>query len=58
MSYVKNSVVQISSRSANLLSTIDNEYNKLGSGFVFYKGGHIITNNHIICESNKLDVGF
>ena len=51
-------MVQISSRSANLLSTLDNEYNKLGSGFVFYKGGHIITNNHIICESNKLDVGF
>jgi S1-C subfamily serine protease len=51
-------MIQISSRSVNLLSYINYEYNKLGSGFIDDKGRHIITNNHIIQESNKLDVGF
>lgn len=51
-------MIQISSRSANLLSYIYYEYNKLDSGFVEDNGLHIITNNHIIREANKLDVGF
>ncbi|HLN35848.1 MAG TPA: hypothetical protein VK250_11285 [Nitrososphaeraceae archaeon] len=51
-------MIQISSRSANLLSYIYYEYNKLDSGFVEDNGSHIITNNHIIREANKLDVGF
>jgi len=51
-------MIQISSRSANLLSYIYYEYNKLYSGIVEDNGSHIITNNHIIIEANKLDVGF
>lgn len=58
MSDVQNLMIQISSRSANLLSYIYYEYNKLDSGFVEDNGSHIITNNHIIREANKLDVGF
>lgn len=58
MSDVQNLMIQLSSRSANLLSYIYYEYNKLDSGFVEDNGSHIITNNHIIREANKLDVGF
>jgi len=58
LSDVQNLMIQISSRSANLLSYIYYEYNKLDSGFVEDNGSHIITNNHIIREANKLDVGF
>lgn len=58
MSDVQNLMIQISSRSANLLSYIYYEYNKLDSGFVEDNGLNIITNNHIIREANKLDVGF
>ena len=58
MSDVQNLMIQISSRSANLLSYIYYEYNKIDSGFVEDNGSHIITNNHIIREANKLDVGF
>lgn len=58
MSDVQNLMIQLSSRSANLLSYIYYEYNKIDSGFVEDNGSHIITNNHIIREANKLDVGF
>lgn len=58
MSDVQNLMTQISSRSVNLLSYICYEYNKLDSGFVEDNGLHITTNNHIIREANKLDVGF
>ncbi len=32
--------------------------NSVGSGFVFDKGGHIITNNHVVENSKKISVTF
>ena len=62
---VENSVVQITARTPNPnLQIIINgnplgsESTRLGSGFVFDKQGHIITNNHVIDGANTADVTF
>src|SRR5947199_4673676 len=62
---VENSVVQITSRVSNSnLQIIINgnplgaQSTRLGSGFVYDKQGHIITNNHVIDGANTADVTF
>jgi S1-C subfamily serine protease len=58
---VENSVVQITSKtpttsnSSNQSSSYDNT---LGSGFVYDKQGHIVTNGHIIGDAKVVDVTF
>jgi S1-C subfamily serine protease len=50
---VEKSVVQITdSDETNLLDS------RLGSGFVYDKNGHIITNNHVVSGGGRLDVTF
>jgi S1-C subfamily serine protease len=62
---VENSVVQITSK----VSTVDNsviingsplqsQSTRLGSGFVYDKEGHIITNNHVVEGSKTVNVTF
>src|SRR5439155_27095825 len=62
---VENSVVQITSRVSNSnLQIIINgnplgaQSTRLGSGLVYDKQGHIITNNHVIDGANTADVTF
>ena len=62
---VENSVVQITARTPNPnLQIIINgnpsgsESTRLGSGFVYDKQGHIITNNHVIDGASTADVTF
>jgi S1-C subfamily serine protease len=62
---VESSVVQITARTPNPnLQIIINgnplgsESTRLGSGFVYDKQGHIITNNHVIDGANTADVTF
>ena len=62
---VENSVVQITSRVSNSnMQIIINgnplgaQSTRLGSGFVYDKQGHIITNNHVIDGANTADVTF
>jgi S1-C subfamily serine protease len=62
---VENSVVQITSRTSNSnMQIIINgnplagQSTRLGSGFVYDKQGHIITNNHVIDGANVADVTF
>ena len=62
---VENSVVQITARTPNPnLQIIINgnpsgsESTRLGSGFVYDKQGHIITNNHVIDGAGTADVTF
>ena len=62
---VENSVVQITSRvssSNNEIiingSPLQSESTRLGSGFVFDKQGHIITNNHVVEGAKTVDVSF
>jgi serine protease Do len=52
---VQQSVVQISSSEQNISQQLGF---RLGSGFVFDKIGHIITNNHVVSESGELLVTF
>ena len=52
---VDNSVVQITTRNPNLQTQNATE---LGSGFIYDKQGHIITNNHVIDGAKLVDVTF
>jgi S1-C subfamily serine protease len=47
---VENSVVQITSKTSNAT--------KLGSGFVYDKQGHIVTNGHVVGDAKVADVTF
>src|SRR5690242_11878029 len=56
-SKVRNSVVQVSST----VGTLDGEGTRLGSGFVYDKEGHVITNYHVVETNSKkaqFDVAF
>ena len=62
---VENSVVQITARTPNPnLQIIINgnpfggQSTRLGSGFVYDKQGHIITNNHVIDGAKTADIAF
>ena len=65
---VENSVVQITSKTPSQNSNIqiingdnqlDNQQStRLGSGFVYDKQGHIISNSHVIDEAKTVDVTF
>jgi S1-C subfamily serine protease len=62
---VENSVVQITSRAPNSNTQIiingnplEGQSTRLGSGFVFDKQGHIVTNNHVIDGASTADVTF
>jgi len=62
---VENSVVQITSRVPNPNMQIiingnplGGQSTRLGSGFVYDKEGHIITNNHVIDGASSADVTF
>ncbi|HYY70910.1 MAG TPA: trypsin-like peptidase domain-containing protein, partial [Nitrososphaeraceae archaeon] len=52
---VQQSVVQISSSEENISKQLGF---RLGSGFVYDKNGHIITNNHVVIGSSELLVTF
>lgn len=52
---VDNSVVQITTRNPNLQTQNATE---LGSGFIYDKQGHIITNNHVVDGAKLVDVTF
>jgi S1-C subfamily serine protease len=54
-SMVDNSVVQIATRNPNLQTQNATE---LGSGFIYDKQGHIITNNHVVDGAKLVDVTF
>jgi S1-C subfamily serine protease len=47
---VENSVVQITSKTSNATT--------LGSGFVYDKQGHIVTNSHVVGDARMVDVAF
>lgn len=62
---VENSVVQITSRVSNPNMQIiingkalEDQSTRLGSGFVYDKQGHIITNNHVVANAKTVDVTF
>ena len=62
---VENSVVQITAKTANpnlqiIINGIplSNKSTRLGSGFVYDKQGHIITNTHVIDGASTADVTF
>ena len=62
---VENSVVQITAKTPNpnlriIINGIplSNKSTRLGSGFVYDKQGHIITNTHVIDGANTADVTF
>jgi S1-C subfamily serine protease len=59
---VENSIVQITSKipipTTNPLNPQAQNTTALGSGFVYDKEGHIITNNHVIGDAKIVDVTF
>ena len=65
---VENSVVQVIStiepgNNSNLRiiingNPITRNQTALGSGFVYDKQGHIVTNNHVVSNASKVDVTF
>ena len=62
---VEDSVVQITAKTSNPNlqiiingNPLGNQSTRLGSGFVYDKQGHIITNNHVIDGANTADVTF
>ena len=62
---VENSLVQITSRTSNPNMQIiingnplGGQSTRLGSGFVYDKQGHIVTNNHVIDGASTADVTF
>ena len=65
---VENSVVQVistieSGNNSNLRiiingNPITRNQTALGSGFVYDKQGHIVTNNHVVSNASKVDVTF
>jgi len=62
---VQNSVVQITSKIPTTTTTKPNPQNPqtpnattLGSGYVYDKQGHIVTNNHVVGDAKIVDVTF
>ena len=59
---VDNSVVQITSKTPTTTSNSSNQSssntNTLGSGFVYDKQGHIVTNGHVVGDAKVVDVTF
>lgn len=62
---VENSVVQITSKvstvNPNIIingNPLESQSTRLGSGFVYDKAGHIITNNHVVAGAKEVDVRF
>ena len=62
---VENSVVQITARTPNTNlqiiingNPIGSQSIRLGSGFVYDKQGHIVTNNHVIDGAKTADISF
>jgi len=58
---VDNSVVQITSKtptSSNSSNQSSSNTNTLGSGFVYDKQGHIVTNGHVVGDAKVVDVTF
>jgi S1-C subfamily serine protease len=62
---VENSVVQITARTPNPNlqiiingNPIGSQSTRLGSGFVYDKQGHIVTNNHVIDGAKTADISF
>jgi S1-C subfamily serine protease len=62
---VENSVVQITSKvttvNPNIIingNPLESQSTRLGSGFVYDKSGHIITNNHVVEGAKTVDVRF
>lgn len=62
---VENSVVQITSKvstvNQNIIingSPLESQSTRLGSGFVYDRLGHIITNNHVVDGAKTVDVRF
>ena len=62
---VENSVVQITSKVSTVNQNIivngnplESQSTRLGSGFVYDKQGHIITNNHVVDGAKTVDVRF
>src|SRR5215831_10174058 len=51
---VNNSVVQITSKSP----TASNQSSSNGTGFVYDKQGHIVTNGHVVGDAKVVDVTF
>lgn len=54
----ENSVVQITSKIPNVLNPQSQNATSLGSGFVYDKLGHVITNNHVVGDAKIVDVTF
>jgi S1-C subfamily serine protease len=62
---VENSVVQITARTPNPNlqiiingNPLESQSTRLGSGFVYDKQGHIVTNNHVIDGAKTADIAF
>jgi S1-C subfamily serine protease len=58
---VENSVVQITSTTpttSNSSNQSSSNTTKLGSGFVYDKQGHIVTNGHVVGDAKVVDVTF
>ncbi|MFY9299583.1 MAG: trypsin-like peptidase domain-containing protein [Candidatus Nitrosotenuis sp.] len=62
---VENSVVQITSKVSEKSQSViingdplERQSSKLGSGFVYDKGGRIITNNHVVEDAKDITVTF
>jgi S1-C subfamily serine protease len=58
---VENSVVQITSKTpttSNSSNQSSSDINTLGSGFVYDKQGHIVTNSHVVGDAKVVDVTF
>src|ERR687884_2060903 len=59
--HVENSVVQITRKIPNptqMLNPQAQNNTALGSGFIYDKQGHIITNNHVVGDAKIVDVTF
>src|SRR5215469_2038117 len=55
---VNNSVVQITSKTPPTVSNSSNQSSSNGTGFVYDKQGHIVTNGHVVGDAKVVDVTF
>src|SRR5215831_5920235 len=55
---VNNSVVQITSKTPPTASNSLNQSSSNGTGFVYDKQGHIVTNGHVVGDAKVVDVTF
>jgi S1-C subfamily serine protease len=55
---VENSIVQVTRKIPNPLNPQLKNNTALGSGFIYDKDGHIITNNHVVGDAKIVDVTF